>query len=141
MTDRLVQLLGDVESELVAFRQRAVEQGPGTVDPSAMALVHSEALRLLAALRTAQKVDFRRRTNTDVLPFVRKQSWPGMTLEPIADKGKAARRCETMTSPRIRSEIASSVSQMAALPQMQPLRDGQPVSGGTALFTPRTRKP
>eukprot|EP00727_Mastigamoeba_balamuthi_P004959 m51a1_g14461 hypothetical protein (77) ;mRNA; r:659486-659716 len=54
MAQRVLQLLGDIATAVGDLQQQLDADAEG-VDPAALAQVHSEALRMLAALRAASR--------------------------------------------------------------------------------------
>eukprot|EP00727_Mastigamoeba_balamuthi_P012022 m51a1_g7442 hypothetical protein (299) ;mRNA; f:86692-90794 len=134
---RVIQLLTDIESEVAALRALVSQQGTPAFDHSVQVLVQTEGLRFLASLRSTQKAAARA---ADPSTFLNKTSWQ-RTLS-VGGNAVATRRM-----PR---KLADGTPGMAAsepvrspppmfLPQLQPIKDGVPLSGGPALFSPRTR--
>eukprot|EP00727_Mastigamoeba_balamuthi_P012023 m51a1_g7443 hypothetical protein (74) ;mRNA; f:91590-91811 len=55
MSSRVLQLLGDLESEIGSFKTHVSDAGTPVLDRAVLAHVQAEALRLVETLRTAQQ--------------------------------------------------------------------------------------
>eukprot|EP00727_Mastigamoeba_balamuthi_P003121 m51a1_g12806 hypothetical protein (142) ;mRNA; r:2446-2923 len=126
MAQRVLQLLGDVEKEIAWLQEHAVATGSADgVPPAVLTQVHCHALGLLASLRVAHKTA--RPSQPEALPrFIRAQSWGGAEGQSARDEGLAEQA----------GQNSHSATELAALPQLQPLRNGVPV-GRASVRHPR----